>query len=216
MAVCAQMVYDNSDSMSDYFDRHCSIGPVFVLAVGKSGREMEARARKAVALYPELSAIEFEWKTEKWSMGHGNYLDSSTGIALTPEMTGGRDIYRGGQLTHGRWEIVFRAPYKDSQPFIMPAFKGYGVTTAPPAVAAPVQAVESPATAAPVLVRRNTEKNGIEIVFAAKPEPTILEKLKAAGWRWSRFAACWYIRASAEAEKFAAEIAGMNGGLTAN
>jgi len=77
-------------------------------------------------------------------------------------------------------------------------------------VAAPIQAVqysetvtapEAPADA--VTVKANTEKNGLEIRFNSRPPQTTLESLKAAGWRWSKFAACWWIKDSPSARGFA-------------
>lgn len=76
MAVFLDMVYDNSDGMSDYFDRHHSWGQDLLLAVVPKGAETERVARAAIANYPDLAGYVFEWKTEKWSMGHGNYLTS--------------------------------------------------------------------------------------------------------------------------------------------
>ena len=52
-------------------------------------------------------------------------------------------------------------------------------------------------------VRRNEEKNGVELVFPAKPSQDILDKVKAAGFRWSRFSGCWYKTYSEEALSFA-------------
>jgi len=43
-------------------------------------------------------------------------------------------------------------------------------------------------------VRRNEEKNGVEIHFSEKPGDEILTELKSNGWRWSRFTKCWYKR----------------------
>lgn len=60
-----------------------------------------------------------------------------------------------------------------------------------------------------VEVRENPAKHGIEIRFASRPSDDILGKLKANGWRWSRFAGCWYNRASDESRQFANEIAVM-------
>lgn len=54
-----------------------------------------------------------------------------------------------------------------------------------------------------VSVSENREKNGIEIRFAARPSDDVLTSLKAHGWRWSRFAKCWYHRASDESRTFA-------------
>lgn len=41
-------------------------------------------------------------------------------------------------------------------------------------------------------LRLNTEKNGIEVIFSAKPRAEILDALKSQGFRWSRFAGLWY------------------------
>lgn len=40
----------------------------------------------------------------------------------------------------------------------------------------------------------NEEKNGVEVRFPAKPEPSVLESLKGAGFRWSRFSSCWWAK----------------------
>lgn len=58
------------------------------------------------------------------------------------------------------------------------------------------------------VVRINEEKHGVELVFPAKPAADILERVKAAGWRWSRFNGCWYAKHTAEALAFANSIAG--------
>jgi len=41
-------------------------------------------------------------------------------------------------------------------------------------------------------VRRNEERNGIEIVFKQKPDATVLNRLKANGFRWSNYAKLWW------------------------
>lgn len=55
-------------------------------------------------------------------------------------------------------------------------------------------------------IRRNEDKNGLELIFPAKPAQEILDKVKAAGFRWSRFSACWYTRYSSEAVAFAESL----------
>jgi hypothetical protein len=59
-----------------------------------------------------------------------------------------------------------------------------------------------------VTVSENDAKDGIEIRFGAKPAAEVLERLKGAGWRWSRFGKCWYARRTAAARAFAEGIAG--------
>lgn len=78
-----------------------------------------------------------------------------------------------------------------------------------PAPAAPT-APAAPAAGGAVTVTHNTEKNGVEIRFATKPAAAILDQLKAAGWRWSRFSSCWYARHTPEADAFAAQLAGLD------
>lgn len=64
-------------------------------------------------------------------------------------------------------------------------------------------------SAAGVTLRKNEEKNGLELVFNEKPALEILEAVKAQGFRWSRFAKLWYKRYSeaAEAQARAAFVA---------
>ena len=55
-------------------------------------------------------------------------------------------------------------------------------------------------------VRRNEERDGVEIHFKAKPPEETRDALKADGWRWSRFSKCWYQRDSEEARLSAATV----------
>jgi len=52
-------------------------------------------------------------------------------------------------------------------------------------------------------IKINEKLNGIEIRFPSKPDISILEKLKSAGWRWSSFNLCWYNRNTPDNLKFA-------------
>jgi len=45
-------------------------------------------------------------------------------------------------------------------------------------------------------INRNTEKNGIEISFDHKPDDKVLESLKKAGFRWSKFNRVWWAKYS--------------------
>ncbi|MFA4836136.1 MAG: hypothetical protein WC749_08730, partial [Dehalococcoidia bacterium] len=57
----------------------------------------------------------------------------------------------------------------------------------------PQKPTESPATTTPTLTVNN-ERNGYEIRFPQKPADDILQRLKDAGWRWSKYSSCWYHR----------------------
>jgi hypothetical protein len=52
-------------------------------------------------------------------------------------------------------------------------------------------------------LRANPSKQGIEIRFVSKPAANVLEEIKAAGWKWSRFSGVWYARDTAEARAWA-------------
>lgn len=55
--------------------------------------------------------------------------------------------------------------------------------------------------------RINAEQNGIEILFAEKPEAATLEALKASGFRWHRVKKLWYAKNTAERMALAQSIA---------
>lgn len=44
-------------------------------------------------------------------------------------------------------------------------------------------------------IERNKERHGVEIRFDTKPPEHVRERLKEAGWRFSRFGGCWWKRA---------------------
>lgn len=84
----------------------------------------------------------------------------------------------------------------------------YRATYTAPTQAAAASEAGAPTAGAPV-VRFNEAKAGIEVSFATKPAPSVLEQLKAAGFRWSRFSSCWYKTASDTALDVAARVAGL-------
>lgn len=195
MAVCLRLCFNNSDSMTDYFDYHATLSPDYAVLVQRKGPARESTARKALALLPDtLQALDWGWHTENYSMGHGNYLESEV-FALSAdqlEAAQGRESYRGGVVTHGHYELVFD---KYSVEKRRHRCQGQRQETDKPA--GPV----SEAT-----ITRNTERDGVEIRFPAKPDASVLAALKAHGWRWSRPSVCWYKRYSAEAEQFASQL----------
>jgi len=131
MAVTLCLCHDNSDSMTDYFDRHASLAPDFALLLVKKQNQTERLARRALALCPELAGLEWEWHTEKYSLGHGNYLESS-GFELPGELQNLQTRYRGGGVTHAHWEIQFAAPYRGGGPGRILPHKNYGRLPTPP------------------------------------------------------------------------------------
>lgn len=58
----------------------------------------------------------------------------------------------------------------------------------------------------------NPSKAGLEIRFPEKPAAAVLDRLKAAGWRWTKFGQCWYMRDTPFARTFAEELRRELGG----
>jgi hypothetical protein len=57
-----------------------------------------------------------------------------------------------------------------------------------------------------ITVSHNTEKNGVEIKFKSKPSQSIIDSLKANGFRWSYHGGVWYNKYSQKALDFANSI----------
>lgn len=66
-----------------------------------------------------------------------------------------------------------------------------------------------PATNNGVSVTLMSEKGGIEIKFASKPNSDILDKLKSLGFRWSRFNSVWWANQSSERKAYAMQLGGI-------
>lgn len=185
MAVYLSVTYDDSDAMTDYFDRHRSVGTDLLLAIVPKQAQTQALARRALARYPELAAItSWQWHTETYSMGHGNYLESGyETAAICFPRTSNAETHQEHPC---KYEVQFDAHTKAKYPY-----KGY-----PGIEAAPAESDFAPITSEGAAIRHNAEKGGIEIRFDAKPAEDVLNRLKGAGWRWSRFSKCWYTKAS--------------------
>lgn len=196
MAITARLCFDDSDPMTDYFSSHATLSPEFALLVVPKQAETEKLARRGVGSL--LGTFKFDWHTEKYSMGHGNYLESE-GFELPAGLPISRKYYRGGTVTHGHWEIQFRAAH--SNPVELPAFMGYGSHPEP------AQETAAPVSVGEITITENIEKSGIELRFPDKPAADVLDMLKANGWRWSRFSKCWYKKASDAARQFANDLA---------
>lgn len=132
---------------------------------------------------------------ENYSMGGGNYLKDghrdSTGWKVSSDPV---EYLKGFE----RVQFFEPVPAKSAAVAIASHAKPVDVTDE----AAP------PRSASGVTVTMNPEKNGIEIRFPAKPSADVLADLKAHGWRWSRFSACWYNRDTPTARAYAEQLAG--------
>lgn len=205
--IVAVLCYDNSHYQSDYFDSHARLGVPLLVGTMRSTRETEAAARQAIRRFPGLSDEQhgWQWKTEKYSMGHGNYLTGS-GVDVDPALGATQTVYgSGGPVTRGHWEIQFTHGYQKDEAFSV--FRGYYDTPSP-------QSGEPVADAGGALgtVARNHEHDGVEIAFTDKPSDGLRLRLKAAGFRITRRPPWrWYRKYSVMAWRAACELAGVKG-----
>ena len=190
--------FDNSDIQSDYFDRHASLSQDFAVLIVKRQAEKEALARRALALCPDLKDFKWTWHTEKWSMGHGNYLESD-GFDLPLELQGLRKRYMAGDITCAHWEIEFTRCYSLDRPVELDAYKTFGIEE-------PVQTDRSQVAAITLVV--NDARQGLELHFPDKPSDAILDEIRAANtpvkiWRFHFVKRMWYTRNTPEAKAWA-------------
>jgi len=179
--VVLEICFDNSDAMSDYFDRHHTI-EAYLLAIIPEGREDERNLRTVIERIPALKEIPFEWHTEKYSMGHGNYLESKT---TTETRTG-----EAGRQIQCHYEIRYRKTYG----------KPTRVIPHPQWFLGEVQGGSNGGngkeTVLEMTIRENKEMNGVEILFPSKPSRAVIETLKNHGFRWSFKQGLWWKRNS--------------------
>ena len=203
--IVAVLCFDNSHYQSDYYDGHARLGVPLLVGTMRSNHETEAAARSAIARFPGLSDEQhgWQWKTEKYSMGHGNYLTGS-GVDVDPALGATRTVYgSGGAVTRGHWEIQFTRGHQKDEAFSV--FRGYYDTPAPQAP------TDSPQQGGALgTVARNLEHDGVEIAFTDKPSDSLRYQLKAAGFRITRRPPWrWYKKYSAAAWAAACELAGV-------
>jgi len=192
MGIMLVECFDDSDMMTDYFNPHRPVNE-WLLAIVKKQAQKEALARRVVNQVPDLKAIEFEWHTETYSMGHGNYLE-----AKTSHRTSKQHAYRFNfGANEGEvaifYEIQFNVGYP-SKAIPHPDYYQGDLTEA---------GTKDIEKANGKTVRENLEKQGVEILFEERPSDQILTRLKANGWRWSRFNRVWYNRLTPENLTFA-------------
>lgn len=192
-AVTLSVTFDDSDMMTDYYHPHGSIGCTMLLADVPFRNETEKLARQVLAKYPELAKLKWEWKTEKYSMGHGNYLISE----YFDEWD--KKAYDGRNKVRIRYEIQFNSYTKKLRPYIdYPGNVPTGAT-----LEEREQAVND--TDKPTMTL-NAERNGVEIRFPEKPSPDILDKLHESPFRYSRRQNMWYAKQNSNTIAFAERL----------
>jgi hypothetical protein len=165
--------YDDSDIMTDYYCPHREVES-FLLAIIPEGKRLEAILKNVIERIPALKNIEWEWKKEDYSMGHGLYLTSKNSpFPREVEGKGLIDCHGNIEFAHGGTKIIPHPEYYLGE--INPK-GGNG----------------SKANVEEVTLRENPQFNGLEVIFPSKPEPSIIENIKNLGFRWSFKQGLWY------------------------
>jgi hypothetical protein len=195
--IVARLESSQCDTMTDYFGSKTE--RVVILGFSQHNRNNFAEMRKALAAadladLPELAKLadkeHSEEQRENWSMGKGYYLQERGASSYSGWKVSKICAYRSGTLTADRVpEGEIRAPgASDSASSEEPQQDDAGA----------------------VAVRVNEERDGVELEFPGKPPASIRERLKAAGFRWSR-RGYWYAKRTAErlalAQRVAQEVA---------
>lgn len=192
MGIAIGAYYDNSDPMTDYYDRHHAIGGKYLLAIVRKGARREEILRDIIFRVPELKSLVWEWHVEEYSMGHGTYLESSK--------VG--EVKDGSNILHYWYELSFshEAKYPKSKYFVdSDRMRSQDI---------PVRESTGGSIGT---VSINHSKNGVEIKFPGKPAQSVLDRLHTERFRWSRFGKVWYKTYSNSAYNTACQIAGVAG-----
>jgi hypothetical protein len=114
VAIVLQVTFDDSDIQTDYFNKHASIGPRMLLGFVPQGTRKETVARRILGEYPKLCKLNWEWHTENYSGGHGNYLESEyTGKTIKHHAYNGRkEVTIKYEIRFDSYSRAFRT-YKD-------------------------------------------------------------------------------------------------------
>ena len=180
--IVAELKEDKSDSQSDYF--HASTSKTLLLAWSTTDRLNFAEMRKAALNAPETKELIEELKEDRYHRILGNYYH---GWAIKKYKLGNGKSWTEEFVGDND---ILRLPKETPK--------------------------ETPQEAQPTgdkiaVCKLNTEKGGIEIYFNSKPAQSILDDLKANGFRWSKFNKCWYKIDTLSARMVASKYATVRG-----
>jgi len=162
--------FNDSHGMSDYFHPHHSIGTTYAIGVVPKGARREALVRDVIESVPELQGYTWTWSADE------SLLESSqVGIAPIKAYDGRTEVSYWYELRFS----TYNPTMPKSRLFIEKVSKEKIEGIAPTG--------DKIATC-----KLNPSKSGIELYFNSKPQTSVLDDLKANGWRWSRFNSCWY------------------------
>ena len=194
--------FNDSAPQVDHFDYHAAIGcPDFFLLIVPKQAKTETLARRALALVPELAVggtLDWEWKCEKWSGGHGSYLQS-TSFELPEDLRGCATRTFGGEpVTHAFWEIEFTTNLREGETVELFPHRNFR-NFLPGNFAASKRSEDGLNGRISARVELNAAMNGVEIHFSRRPDDRALQPLRDdRRWRYTGFSRCWYARQTPE------------------
>lgn len=181
--IVAVLKVDDSDPYSDYYNTKET--DAHILAVTMHTRDLFPEMRKAAALFEHTkdlaTADQSKEQRNRYTGGGGYYLGDWTGWRVRKEV-----FYKSGISDHDL-ELLGRGKHSLD--------------------VAPTVTQSEPVKVDGVTVRENEERDGVEIVFPAKPSDEVRERMKALGFRWSRPQGLWYAKRTAERLAFAQSLA---------
>jgi hypothetical protein len=177
---------DDSDIQSDYHGE-VQLGR-WILCQTEVQQDRIAVLKATARRFPSLQDLDWQERREKYAMGRGYYIRA--GLPMTaPDRTGRQ---------RATWYIVRYSTAhleKDTPSWPEKAQEN------PPACAGEIA----------VTVQRNHEKEGIEVIFSAKPALGVRQAVKARGFRWNRRQGLWWARFSEERWEWGLTLAGDEG-----
>jgi len=193
--IIAEYEIDDCDSMTDYYNT--KTGDQMILAWSNHTRDIFSEMRKAAAKFTETkhlaTATDVNRNGEKLTESNKSWWHPADEHREKYSMGAGYYLKSSHRYSSG-WTVnkMTLGHYMESIYILLADGKHK------------LQEVETK----PIKpgITANEEKNGIEIRFPEKPDVLILNKLKSAGWRWSRFSHCWYNQNNTENMTFASSI----------
>ena len=170
MFITIRAFFDDSDTISDYLNRHHQITKEYALSVVPSQARTESVARLIVSKIPELSALAWTWHIEEYSGGNGIYLKSKDVGEIKYQAYDGRE-----QVPYW-YEITF-----DKSDNHLAKSRFFLHSNGAAGSASPQK-----------IITRNEARGGMEVKFSGKPDQIVIDYLKANGFHWSRRQSLWY------------------------
>jgi len=191
--IIIELCYNDSDGMTDYYNP-CSVAKRWVLKEIPEGKRLLSILKREKDKYKSLKGLEWSEHRENHSMNKFGYSLTSGKVNIKDYITKEIKLYRGGTATTGFFMVSFGGVSYDG---------GFDFWNEKPQEST---GQEIKTDLKDITIKKNEEKQGLEIYFKEKPDRAVLELLKSNGFRWGRFNKCWYKRYYAGIEEEIQEL----------